>query len=143
MKKEGNFGKNTGCNHVCIARAITLSSWSNYTQKGWLRIFDGHFNLLCSVHPQKKHYCWPISNKSPLSSTQNPQMTIEKREEDNTHKESLTNLITPWRQVCRKLWKSERGRGQLIKSDNLQYNTLVHWVAGTNDSLTKRLMILV
>ena len=32
-----------------------------------------------SVHPQKEHYCWPISNKSLLSSTQNPQMTIEKK----------------------------------------------------------------
>ena len=29
------------------------------------------------------------------------------------------------------------------KSDNLQYNTLVCWVAGTNDSSTKRLMFQV
>jgi hypothetical protein len=29
---------------------------------------------------------------------------------------------------------------QLIKSDNLQYNTLDRWVAGTNDPLTKQLM---
>ena len=29
---------------------------------------------------------------------------------------------------------------QYVKSDNLQYNTLGHWVAGTNDSSTKRLM---
>ena len=28
----------------------------------------------------------------------------------------------------------------IIKSDNLQYNTLVRWVAGMNDSSTKRLM---
>ena len=27
-----------------------------------------------------------------------------------------------------------------LKSDNLQYDTLVRWVAGTNDSWTKRLM---
>ena len=27
-----------------------------------------------------------------------------------------------------------------LKSDNLQYNTLAHWVDGTNDSSTKRLM---
>ena len=27
-----------------------------------------------------------------------------------------------------------------LKSDNLQYNTLVCWVVGTNDSSTKRLM---
>ena len=27
-----------------------------------------------------------------------------------------------------------------LKSDNLQYNTLVRWVVGTNDSSTKRLM---
>jgi hypothetical protein len=27
-----------------------------------------------------------------------------------------------------------------LKSDNLQYNTLVRWFAGTNDLLTKRLM---
>ena len=30
-----------------------------------------------------------------------------------------------------------------LKSDNLQYNTLVRWVAGTNDSLTKCLMFQV
>ena len=29
------------------------------------------------------------------------------------------------------------------KSDNLQYNTLCHWVAGTNDSSTKCLMFQV
>jgi hypothetical protein len=29
------------------------------------------------------------------------------------------------------------------KSDNLQYNMLVRWVAGTNDSSTKRLMFQV
>ena len=27
-----------------------------------------------------------------------------------------------------------------LKSDNHQYNMLAHWVDGTNDSLTKRLM---
>ena len=32
---------------------------------------------------------------------------------------------------------------RVLKSDNLQYNTLVHWVAGMNDSLTKRLMFQV
>ena len=31
----------------------------------------------------------------------------------------------------------------LLKSDNLQYNTLVRWFAGTNDSSTKRLMFPV
>ena len=31
----------------------------------------------------------------------------------------------------------------ILKSDNLQYDTLGHWVAGTNDSLTKRLMFQV
>ena len=30
--------------------------------------------------------------------------------------------------------------GAIIKSDNLQYNTLARWVDGTNDSLTKHLM---
>ena len=30
-----------------------------------------------------------------------------------------------------------------LKSDNLQYNMLVHWFAGTNDSLTKHLMFQV
>ena len=29
---------------------------------------------------------------------------------------------------------------QEVKSDNLQYNTLTRWIAGTNFSLTKRLM---
>ena len=29
----------------------------------------------------------------------------------------------------------------MLKSDNLQYNTLGRWVAGTNDSSTKRLML--
>ena len=28
----------------------------------------------------------------------------------------------------------------VLKSDNLQYNTLAHWVAGMNDTLTMRLM---
>ena len=31
----------------------------------------------------------------------------------------------------------------IVKFDNLQYNTLGRWVAGTNDSLTKRLMFQV
>ena len=31
----------------------------------------------------------------------------------------------------------------MYKSDNLPYNTLVHWFAGTNDSSTKRLMFQV
>ena len=31
----------------------------------------------------------------------------------------------------------------LIKSDNIQYNMLVRWVGGTNDSSTKRLMFQV
>jgi hypothetical protein len=33
--------------------------------------------------------------------------------------------------------------GVIQKSDNLQYNTLVCWFAGTNDSLNKRLMFQV
>ena len=39
------------------------------------------------------------------------------------------------------LTTSSQYRGQ--KSDNLQYNTLGRWVAGTNDSSTKRLMFQV
>ena len=31
----------------------------------------------------------------------------------------------------------------VLKSDNLQYNTLGHWVDGTNESSTKRLMFQV
>ena len=30
--------------------------------------------------------------------------------------------------------------GLVLKSDNLQYDTLVCWADGTNDSLTKRLI---
>ena len=32
---------------------------------------------------------------------------------------------------------------KFLKSDNLQYNKLVRWVAGMNDSVTKRLMFQV
>ena len=32
---------------------------------------------------------------------------------------------------------------KVLKSDILQYNTLVHWFAGTTDSLTKCLMFQV
>ena len=34
-------------------------------------------------------------------------------------------------------------KGSFIKSDNLQYNKLGHWVAGMNDSSTKCLMFKV
>ena len=33
--------------------------------------------------------------------------------------------------------------GKQIESVNLQYNMLVHWADGTNDSSTKHLMFLV
>ena len=39
-----------------------------------------------------------------------------------------------------KVWKANEEKDQDEKSDNLQCNTLVRWVAGTNNLYTKCLM---
>ena len=56
---------------------------------------------------------------------------------------SLVQLRTGQRtkQFCQ---ESSSSKNRLhLKSDNLQYNTLGRWIAGTNDSSTKRLMFQV
>ena len=45
--------------------------------------------------------------------------------------------------VVRKQTQLKSFNHLLQKSDNLQYNTLVRWFAGTNESSTKRLMFQV
>ena len=52
-----------------------------------------------------------------------------------------------WQQICISfvdfLQQSSSNWCQALKSDNLQYDTLVCWFIGTNDLLTKRLMFQV
>ena len=90
------------------------------------------------------HQCDFIQNLTPYHRGCKEQRQKNKTEncllENDAFVVSHCQMAWSWKVAQRASFKSALGSFPLLKSNNLQYNTLGCWVNGTNDSSTKCLM---